>query len=145
MGSGFPLDAQKDSVTGDETLFNIVAGAFTPVLARHSKSFLGNRNFGFSVLAEVSQQQKNVSQTLLTRIEKLVNQESSSYRIIPRQQRCDEHPRKCMFPVHPAHHGSFMSRPQRHSQPTFWITRAPCPASKEKAMPPRLSSKSKLC
>jgi len=50
MGSGFPLDAQKDSVTGDETLFNIVAGAFTPVLARHSKSFLGIATSGFPSL-----------------------------------------------------------------------------------------------
>jgi hypothetical protein len=65
---------------------------------------LGSRNFGLAVLAEVGQQEQNASKSLLTGIEKLVNQ-ILFVSDAPRQQICHEQIGKRMFLVEYFHHG----------------------------------------
>src|ERR1700730_5037512 len=64
----------------------------------------GNCNFGLSILAEVSKQEKNPSKSFLAGIEKLINQ-ILFVSDVPCQQKCDEHFGKRMFPVKHFHHG----------------------------------------
>src|ERR1700730_1065658 len=64
----------------------------------------GNCNFGLSVLAEVSQQEKNASKSFLAGIEKLIKQ-ILFVSDVPCQQKCHEHFGKRMFPVKHFHHG----------------------------------------
>ena len=65
---------------------------------------LGISNFVLSVLAEMSQQEKNAGKSFLTGIEKLVNQ-ILFVSDVPCQQICHEHIGKRMFPVKHFHHG----------------------------------------